>query len=376
MAVFPCAAGAQVPSTPILGPETPRGTHSTQPLPAVPAAARVVDGSPADWSGTATGFGGATVRSRGELIYTDHLFDAWGADDGRDRDRLATLDPLYSNVPESYRIEPLLQYGGGELGLPLPEQFNYQTHFGDIGMQDRADLTEFRAGVDASKLWLLARTTNMTSATDAAVLVLLDTAPGATQRQIPFGSNLHSSRAEYAVLLIGGRGWIADLAAGTTTALPAGSVATNPDGWTNATEAAIDRAPFGQTIGIAAATGKANAAGDGLANVANVAFRGEEPVREFFEKQQALALLDGSIDPFFATQDLTALQAGANERWTPTYGFHERVFRSTESVARESGEDGLWQPYDVWIPTAYKPGTPAPRRPASSATSASATGRS
>ena len=115
----------------------------------------MLDGSPADWSGTAAGFAGASLLSRGELVYTDHLFDAYGADDGKDRDRLERLDPLYSNVPESYRLEPLIQYGAGELGLPLPEQFNYQTHFGDLGMQDRADLTEFRAGADAAKLWLL-----------------------------------------------------------------------------------------------------------------------------------------------------------------------------------------------------------------------------
>ncbi len=364
MAMAGSAGAAEGVSTPVLGPETPAGTHATAALPNAPAGPRTLDGSPADWSGTAAGFAGAAVTSHGELIYTDHLFDAFGADDGRDRDRLERLDPVYSNVPESYRLEPLIQYGGSELGLPLPEQFNYQTHFGDLEMQDRADLTEFRVGTDASKLWLLARTTTMTSPTDAAVLVLLDTAPGDTERAVPFGSGLHSSRAEYALLLCGARGWRADLATGEITELPAGSVATDPSGWTNALEAAVDRSLLGSsgsgTIGVAAATGAADAGGDGLANVANVAFRGDEPVRENWDKQQALALLDGSIDDFVATTDLAALGAGANERWIPTRGFHERVFRSTETVARESGEDGILQPYGVWVPTGYKASTAAP----------------
>jgi hypothetical protein len=351
-------------SAPILGPETPAGTHRASPLPAAPAGPRTVDGSPGDWSGTAAGFGGASLVSRGELVYTDHLFDAYGADDGRDRDRLEKLDPVYSNVPESYRLEPLLQYGGSELGLPLPEQFNYQTHFGDLEMQDRADLTEFRLGADASKLWLLARTTTMTAESDAAVLVLLDTVPGDAEHTVPFGSGLHTSRADHALLLAGDRGWRADLATGEVTELEAGSVATDPSGWTNTVEAAVDRsllgAADGRSIGVAVATGRADAEGDGLANVANVAFRAAEPVRENWDKLQALALLDGTIDAFFAGADLGALQSGASERWTPTTGFHERVFRSTESVARESGEDGILQPYGVWIPSAYEPGSDAP----------------
>ena len=78
-----------------------------------------------------------------------------------------------------------------------------------------------------------------------ALLVLLDTAPGTTQRDVPWGSGIHSSKADYALLLSGSDGWVANLATGATAALPAGSVATNPSGYVNAIEAKVPLSALG-----------------------------------------------------------------------------------------------------------------------------------
>ena len=358
--VLAAPAAAQDVSFPIIGTETKRGTGTLTPLANQPRAAKALDGALGDWAGTGPGFAGTIVRSRGELIYTDHLFDAYGADDGRDVERLNTFGPVHDGVPETYRLEALLQQDpAGQFGAPAPDEFRYSSNYGDLDREDVADLSEVRAAFEGKHLWLLARTTTMKAGTDTAVLLLLDDdgAEASSPRDVPFGSGLTTTKAERAVLLAGNRGWIADLATGAVTTLPAGSVATRPDGYDNAIEARI---PKVKPQAIAVAAGRQNATGDGLANVANVAFRTEEPVREWFDKQQALALYAGTIDPFFTALGADALAKGASERWTPGPGYHERVIRSTEAISSESGEDGILQPYGVYLPESYDASEPTP----------------
>src|SRR3954470_1443898 len=350
---------------PVLGTETPAGTGKLVELKKDKPSTKTLDGRIGDWTGTPAGFSGPVVRSHGELIYTDHLFDAYGADDGHDAEYLRQTGPVTDAVPEAYRLGAILQNDpAGEFGVPAPDQVRYHTNYGDLPMQDRADLSEVRISADRDGLLLLARTTTMTSASDAALLVLLDTAPGDTERTVPFASGLKTRKAELAYLLTGSRGLVADLRTGAISSLPAGSVATRPDGWDNAIEARLP-VTVG-SAGIAVAAGKPNAAGDGLAalglgpHVANVAFRTTEPVRENFDKEQAIDLLGGTIDRFFATADLDALRAGANERFDPKSGYFERDFRSTDEISSESGENGILQPYGAYFPTGYDPGKATP----------------
>src|SRR4051794_7468443 len=91
---------------PVWSRETPAGGGITVAQPDSRSSRKVVDGHIDDWIGTSPRFGGASVYSAGELVYQDHLFDAWGADDGRDADRLATLGTLSQAVPETYRLDP------------------------------------------------------------------------------------------------------------------------------------------------------------------------------------------------------------------------------------------------------------------------------
>ncbi len=342
LAAFAATAAAQEPTAPLLGVETPRGGGVVVPIAPHKPTGKTLDGLVGDWKGRGTGFGGTIVRSRGELVYTDHLFDAYGADDGRDAKRLEERDgPMQEAVPETYRLEALAQNDpAGQFGLPAPEQLKYEQNYGDLAHVDAADLREVRVAPAADGLWLLARTTTMTASDQPTLLVLLDTEAGGTQGTTPFG--LTTTRAEYAATISGEGGTLRNLATGEETPFAA---ATNPDGWTNAVEAKL---PLTDVDAIAVAAGKGG-------RLANVAFRTREPVRENFDKQQALALHAGTIDAFFAPVDVQALRAGANERWTPGPGYHEAQFTSSEPLSRETRAEGIVQPYGVYFPKSYDP---------------------
>src|SRR3954469_87120 len=365
IALFSVASGAASAATPpVLRTEVPAGSGRTVALAPRTDGPRRVDGRAGDWGGATPGFGGALAYSRGELVYQDHIFDAYGADNGQDAQRMAVEDPLEQAVPETYRIDPALQYVPQEFGIPTGP-FTFDTHYGDLPHTDQADLDQLRLGTDRSgALWVLARTTTMDDAEPAgALLVLLDTQPGDAQRTVPFGSGLTTKRADVAVLLSGDRGWTADLASGAIRALPAGSVATDAAGYANTIEARLP-APGATTVGVAAATGLID--GDHLKalgvgpNVANVAFRTAEPSRDWWDKQQALTLEQGTIDPFFATASLSRMRGGANERYVPGPGYHDRIFESSPVISAEHGQDGITQHYGVYLPTGYRAGRATP----------------
>lgn len=361
MLLAPATASAA--NIPVLTPEIPAGGGTTTPLAPATDPARTVDGNVSDWTGRLPGFGGAMFYSRGELVYEDHIFDAYGPDNGYDAQRLAIEDPAEAAVPETYRIDPALQYLPEEFGIPTGPT-DFATHYGDLPHQDQADLSQVRLGTDdGGNLWLLARTTTMDDRKPAtALLVLLDTQPGSASHPIGFGSNLTTTRAETALFLYGNGGAVEDLATGKVSPLPAGAVATNAAGYTNAIEARIPSSLVGsaQTPGVAVAAGAVNAAGNGFANIANVAFRTNEPARDWWDKQQALALHDGTIDPFFATADLAAMRAGRNEAYHPTAGYHDRIFNSSPAISQEGGRNGILQHYGLYIPTSYSPDRPNP----------------
>ena len=359
------AAQAQL-SVPVFAREVPAGVGTVAAEPAAFDPRRIVDGKTADWRGTPSGFGGTVVRSSGELIYQDHIFDAYGPDNGQDKQRLAIFDPLAELIPETYRLDPTVQYVPGEFGIPTPG-IPLNTHYGDLEHQDQADMLELRAGTDrGGDLWLLARTTTMTTSAGTALLVLVDTTPDAGQpRAVGFNSAVNTRRADRALLLIGNRGWTADLASGAVSELPAGSVATNPSGYTNAIEAKIAPAALGgalpPTASITAATGIADPGGGaklknlGLgANLANVAFRTSEPVRNWFDKQQAFALFDRTIDAFFQPLGIEQMRAGVSQRYVPGAGYHDRLFASAPAISQERGEEGVTQHYGVYLPTSYR----------------------
>src|SRR5204862_4781922 len=220
---------------------------------------------------------------------------------------------------------------------------------------------------DAGSLWILARTTTMTAPAKTALLVLLDTKAGDVQREVPFGSGLHSTTADYALLLTASGGWVADMATSKITPLPSGSTAANPSGYVNALEARIPRSAIPglpSDFKIAAATGIAE--GDHLkdlglgANLANVAFREDEPSRDWWDKRQAFSLYDRTIDPFFHAVSLAKLRSGATQTYTPGAGYHDRIFTSSPQISQEHGQEGILQHYGVYLPSSYRRGPASP----------------
>lgn len=370
LGLAPAAAddGAVLPvDPPVLGAAVPRGGFEVTPAdPIAPATDRTVDGDPADWIGEAASYAGAVVHSAGELIYTDHLFDAYGADDGTDTERRSGLGALEEALPEAYRLEATINANlPGQLGFPPPPVIGTPPQYGDLDLQPHADLVELRLAADDAALWTLARTSQMGAPDRTALLLLLDRDgaehDGAT---VPFDAGITTDRADVAVLLADDRGWVADLATGEVDALPAGSVATDPSDFTNAIEAALPLDRLGLddvdgAVAVTAATGTFAPEGPGFAdtglgaNLANVAFRTQEPVREWFDEQQALALHAGSIDAFLHPVDLDDLRAGRTDELRPGPGYHERVFASTTPGLADTGaREGLFQHYGLYLPSA------------------------
>jgi dienelactone hydrolase len=358
------------PEPPVLHAEQRRGTALVAPLPAQAPSKKVVDGSAEDWTGDAPGFSGFTAYSRGELVHTDFLFDAFGAEDGDDAARVARNDALEERLPGAYRLEPTHQYdAGGQVGAPTGQVgLAGERVYGDAQDADgrghvaAADLRELRLAADKRTLHLLASTTTATAERSAAVLVLADVAAGDTARDVPFGSGLTTRTGDVALLVAPSGGQAVDLRTGERSTFP---VAADPGGYRNVLEAGVPRDLLaGDRLRLSVATGVSDGAGGlvdlrsekaDLVNVANVAFRAAEPVRIRFDKRQAFALAARSIDAFAQDVDVEGLVAGRSEAFRPGPGYHERHMSSSEQISREGDLDGVHQPYGIYVPTSYDP---------------------
>ena len=359
-------AGAADVTPPVLRTEVPAGRGTTTPLPASFDPRHRVDGKTGDWRGSSSGYGGTSIYSSGELVYQDHIFDADGADDGDDVQRLAIEDPATRLLPETYRLDHAVQYLPGEFGVPTPTM-DLGTNYGNLSHKDEADLSQLRVGADGSNLWLLARTTTMGTAPKTALLALVDSKAGSGVHDVPFNSGIRSTRADYALLFTPSGSHVVDLATGSVRELGAGSVEFNPSGYVNAIEARIPRELIGATgssVSLAAATGLADGTQlEGLElqpNLANVAFREHEPVRNWWDKQQAFALYAGGIDEFFKDVSIARLRQGASERLEPGPGYWDRIFESTPKVSQEKGQSGVLQHYGIYLPSQYTRSRKAP----------------
>lgn len=314
---------------------------------------KVVDGRVGDWVGAPTMLGGTSRYDRGELVYSDYLFDDFGADDGGDADRLATLGRAYAAEERTRRADQLFQALGDQFDAPAP--VGTPDRYGD-GERGQNDLREVRFAASGSTVTLLARTTTLTDARALGVLLLVDRdGKDGASRDVGFGTTLKTTRYDSAVLLTRAGAAVRDLATGRVTPVKA-TVAVNAAGWDNALEAALPAGLLGPRVGVLAGP-----TSRGSITPANVAFRKAEPVAGIYnEQRQALALQAGSVDEFARPLDIAGLKRGRSETARPGPGYAERQFVSGANISKERGEDGLWQPYGLYVPTAYKPGTKAP----------------
>src|SRR6266566_7525119 len=63
---------------PVFRTQVPAGGGSARSQPAAFDPSRTVDGNVSDWTGQLPGFGGAMIYSHSELVYQDHIWDAYG----------------------------------------------------------------------------------------------------------------------------------------------------------------------------------------------------------------------------------------------------------------------------------------------------------
>ena len=83
------------------------------------------------------------------------------------------------------------------------------------------------------------------------------------------------------------------------------------------------------------------------------------------EDVQSDKLQAGDLAPFTQTVDLDALRAEAHTDLPVQPGYAVHLFRSVQDLGEGMGTAfpqyrGAWQPYAVWVPEGYEPGTPAP----------------
>lgn len=307
-----------------------------------------IDGDPADWVGQPSRIGGSTRLYAGELIHSDFLFDAYGADDGTDAQRLALLDPLASIDARIRRFDALLQAGGDQLGVPEP--IGASDRYGNsLGLDAEADLYEVRWAAEGDSVYLLARWTTLTDPAKAQLLVLIDNADGGGG---DIGYGLSSQRFDASLLLSARDTLLRDLDSGAESNLAGARTAVRATGWDNALEARLPASLFppGTRVGVLSLASTEA----GLAP-ANVMYRDSEPVTIYNEQQQALALATGNIDGFGHPLDLDALRAGRSQSIALTPGYHERQFVSADKISSEGGENGRLQPYGLYMPSSYGP---------------------
>ncbi|MGH8561318.1 MAG: PKD domain-containing protein, partial [Nevskiales bacterium] len=337
--------------------QTPRGDLVIAPAEPDASSPKIVDGGAVEWQGAPTGIGGSARLDKGEHIYTDYLFDAYGADDGTDAQRLEVLDPLAEFVTRSYRVDQLFQAAGDQFGAPPP--IGALDHYGDATtLDDQADLYELRWAAQGDSVYLLARFSTLTEADKSGLLILLDTVAGpAAATDIGFGSGLSTQRFDQAILLTADGAQLRDLATGTVSELDTAEVAIAPGAdaagarWNNTLEARLPAALFNAVGATRLAVIAGPRSAEGI-TPANVAYRFDEPVAGVYnDKQQALALLAGNVDGFTASISIRNLARGSSESFAIGPGYHERQFVSGENISRESGENGLMQRYGLYVPS-------------------------
>ena len=315
---------------------------------------KTVDGRVGDWKGQSSGIGGTSRLHSGEHIYTDFLFDDFGADDGDDADRLQILTPLAQAESRTARLDQLFQAAGDQFDAPRP--VGAPDHYGDLERANTADLREVRWATDGDQAYLLARTTTLVDR-ELGVLVLIDRDAEEAAYDIGFGTDLKTTRFEHAVLLTSAGATIADLAKGTTrdVSLP---VAIRPNGWTNALEAALPSRLLGSKAHVAVVAGRMT---EGALVPANVAYRDHEDVAGTYnDKRQALALHAGNVDDFTTVLRSADLLRGKTQTVRPGTGYAERHMLSGTNISTESGENGIWQPYGLYVPSSYHPSKRSP----------------
>jgi predicted esterase len=335
------------------------------------------DGKLGDWRGRPSFMSGQTNISRGELIYTDWLYDDFGAD----------IDGLAANPTAwAYIFYPTV----GDYRYPTDERrFGYNA----------ADIRELRIAADRKRLHVLLSMETMTVPDAAAAMLAIDTdGDGATGAgSWPDGVGIDTAGADRFVTLWGTGGSVRD-AEGRRLGRPRQAVNTKH----NAIEASVarrllgrisprarvwlvtgladaDRGRFKPVPGGSPTQDEPGGGGADATAVFNVAFRPDEPHTldaYWGDGEQARALARRDVDPFAQPLRLRPLRRRESVPFKLTPGYHNAVYRSRHELGegiyleRDNSGDAVvlgntkpqfksrWQPYGVFVPESYAPGGP------------------
>jgi len=333
--------------------------------PAARARVYKADGKLGEWRGTPTSLAGRTQISRGELIYTDYLYDDYGPD--------------YDGAPNLPSFRSNLAPTDGDYRYPAdPARYGYNA----------ADLRELRIAATDTGLHALIALQTMKVADAAIATIGIDTdgstATGA--KEWPDGIGLHTPGVDRFITTWGTGGHVVD-AGGHVTPVP---VAANLDD--NAIEVDVPWSALGDIgpnakvyviTGLDAKGGGAYMRQSGATAVFNVGFRGDDDwprlVDHWGEHTQSQALAAGDIARFAYPLDIAALRARRTIPYVVKPGYYNRIFRSKYdygegiNLKKNNSDPGAstsgsadpmflsrYQPYGLYIPKGYDPSKPTP----------------
>jgi dienelactone hydrolase len=336
-----------------------RHTHKRAPV------AYVADGSLKEWRGSPTYLAGRSQVSRGELIYTDYLFDDYGPD--------------LNGGPDTPAFRSTLAPTNGDYRYPDdPARYGYNA----------ADLRELRIAADANALHALIGLETMKVADAAIATIAIDTDGNASTgaAEWPDGAGIATPGADRFITTWGTGAHVVDAAGKSTTV----RTAVNLD--ENAIEVDVPADLLGAISGNArvwVVTGLDKAGGggfeaqkNGATAVFNVGFRGDDDwprlIDHWGEHEQSQTLAKRDVSAFARKLDYAALRARQTIPFDVKPGFYDRTFRSKyhygEGIDLKQstpGGDGTtsgtaapmflsdWQTYGIYIPKGYDPAKPA-----------------
>ena len=347
------------------------------PTPAVGAPHRA-DGNVSDWRGDATMLAGQTRISRGELIHDDWLYDDYGANLDGGPNRTAFRGAL----------------------APTRGDYRYPTNANRYG-NNGADLRQLRVAADGSGLHLVAFLQTLKERDAAIVTVAIDSGRARDAGAWPDGAGLDAPEADHFITFSGNVARVTD-SRGLRTRLRRPGV----DMAENAIEVDVPWSALpstrGRTVTMNVVTGlfdpatngyrqvplglpTATAPGGGLPGSTAVFDVGFDPDEVFSraigshwgEERQSATLAQRDVSALGHTFHLSELEAGITDDYAPAPGrFYNRIFRSVQDygegieLKNPTGSNtggspdpqflSRHQPYGLYLPDDYTPGTAAP----------------
>lgn len=371
--LLPGSSGA---SPVILGSPLPGPPVLYEPLAAAP---QLSGGN--DWNAAPLMVSGAQAYVAGEYLYQDYIYDAYGAN---------TTDIPFA-PPDTVPSSTDTSFGGATGDVVYPTDIATYAY-------NAADLLEFRARLTGGEVAYRVTLNTMIEPSAAAVAIGIDSAPGGRDEWGSGIGSLGDLNLEHVIIASGGHATLDGVPVPVTT-----DAATNqihietplaPAGatWKHFVVAGLwDAAAksFKQILEQPTATMPGGSHGTNAPPIFNVGFRFNEPTVSasaagmiasptgslgtrstgagaWREHAQALALSKRDIGSMSAAIDFGKIDASMTDfTGVPKTGVLSRLFASRLNLGEGARPDrpmllGKIQPYTVYIPTTYTPGTAVP----------------